>query len=330
MLPSFEGYDVVATLGDYTSSLVTNSSSVAGATVTNALNTLAAAIAAIPAAPVSTVFGRIGAVVAVAGDYTSTLITNASNVPGAFVTQALNTLLARADSEQIWSPRRSWLMFWRATPAAILFGATYSGTSFTGTATARSFATTNYMSRQPRIGLLTASPAGSILGVRHPTGNDVPFCGSTGYYAVFRFGVAAVSASMRYFVGMRGGNASPTNVDPATIANIIGVGTNGNANLQLYTNDASGSAVPVDLGPSFPALTVNAFYELYLHAVAGGAAIDYELRRLDVPQSVSGTLSADLPVAGTFVEPYQWCTNNTDAVAVEIAHGGIEAAVPYY
>jgi hypothetical protein len=90
--------DVVAVLGDYTSSLVTNSSAVAGATVTAALNALAAAIAAIPSAPVASVFARAGAVVAAAGDYTSSLVTNASSVAGATVTDALNALVASAAS----------------------------------------------------------------------------------------------------------------------------------------------------------------------------------------------------------------------------------------
>jgi hypothetical protein len=41
---------------------------------------------------VLSIFGRVGAVVAAAGDYTSSLITNSSGVVGAFVTDALNTL----------------------------------------------------------------------------------------------------------------------------------------------------------------------------------------------------------------------------------------------
>lgn len=41
---------------------------------------------------VSSVFGRVGAVLAQLGDYTSSLITNASSVAGATVTAALNTL----------------------------------------------------------------------------------------------------------------------------------------------------------------------------------------------------------------------------------------------
>lgn len=78
---------VVAVAGDYEASLVTNDSGVAGATVADALDTLAAL-----AAPVTSVFGRIGAVVATLGDYTSDLVNNASGVVGATVSDALDTL----------------------------------------------------------------------------------------------------------------------------------------------------------------------------------------------------------------------------------------------
>ena len=45
---------------------------------------------------VSSVFGRTGAVVATAGDYTSTLVTNSSTVSGATVTAALDQLVSQA------------------------------------------------------------------------------------------------------------------------------------------------------------------------------------------------------------------------------------------
>jgi len=82
---------VVATLGDYVASQVNNDSSVSGATVKDALNSL---LAAIPSVPVSSVFGRVGAVVAVAGDYVASKVNNDSSVTGTTVKDALNNLLA--------------------------------------------------------------------------------------------------------------------------------------------------------------------------------------------------------------------------------------------
>ena len=146
---------VVATLGDYTSALVTNVSAVAGATVSaalDALNTLIAGKVSGPgsstdsalmlfsgttgklaknsnvtvdgsgnittpglvdgrdisadgakldgipagggAGAVASVFGRVGTVVAAAGDYTSSLVSNVSTVAGSTVTAALDALSA--------------------------------------------------------------------------------------------------------------------------------------------------------------------------------------------------------------------------------------------
>lgn len=85
--------NVVAQFGDYSASLVSNdSATVPGASVADALDNIFAAIP--PVAPVDSVFGRIGAVVAMAGDYTSTQITNSSTVPGLTVTGALDDLQA--------------------------------------------------------------------------------------------------------------------------------------------------------------------------------------------------------------------------------------------
>lgn len=78
---------VLAVLGDYPASKVSNDSSVSGATVKDALNTLLSS-------GVTSVFGRTGVVSAVSGDYPASKITNDSSVTGATVKDALNTLLS--------------------------------------------------------------------------------------------------------------------------------------------------------------------------------------------------------------------------------------------
>jgi hypothetical protein len=82
---------VVSAANDYAASQVNNDSSVAGATVKLALQTLSGLISGLTTG-VSSVFGRAGAVAAVAGDYTSTQVTNTSGVGGSTVSAALNTL----------------------------------------------------------------------------------------------------------------------------------------------------------------------------------------------------------------------------------------------
>jgi len=88
---------VVATLNDYTSSLVQNLSTVTsgGSTVTTALNSLQSQISS-SVSGVSSVFGRSGVVTATAGDYNSSLVTNSSsNVSGPHVSAALDILFDR-------------------------------------------------------------------------------------------------------------------------------------------------------------------------------------------------------------------------------------------
>jgi len=80
---------VVAALNDYLASQVDNDSGVAGATVADALDTLA-----LSSAPVSSVFGRVGAVVAALNDYLASQVDNDSGVTGATVATALDTLAA--------------------------------------------------------------------------------------------------------------------------------------------------------------------------------------------------------------------------------------------
>nr|NIT75520.1 hypothetical protein [Thermoplasmata archaeon]NIY01891.1 hypothetical protein [Thermoplasmata archaeon] len=93
---SFEGRtgNVVSALNDYDASEVNNDSSVTGATVKDALETLDAY-----SAPVDSVHGRTGAVVAATSDYDASQIDNDSGVAGATVKDALDALDARDEGQ---------------------------------------------------------------------------------------------------------------------------------------------------------------------------------------------------------------------------------------
>ncbi len=129
---------VVAVSGDYTTSQVTNSSTVAGATATAALDTLSASIAGLVTG-VSSVFTRTGAVVAVSGDYTSTLVTNVSSVAGASVTAALNALLALILPQVIW---------WGATTGGSSTGAVFPFKGYGQAAMSNTEAKSRYVFRR--------------------------------------------------------------------------------------------------------------------------------------------------------------------------------------
>ncbi|MGR3221383.1 MAG: hypothetical protein ACUZ8H_16425 [Candidatus Anammoxibacter sp.] len=94
---------ITAALNDYLASLVDNDSTVIGATVKDALETLEAAI---PTVPVDSVFGRTGVITAALNDYLASQVDNDSTVIGATVKDALETLAA-AGGVSFWDEAES-------------------------------------------------------------------------------------------------------------------------------------------------------------------------------------------------------------------------------
>jgi hypothetical protein len=97
---------VVAAAGDYTAAQVTNAVSTANAYADPAWITALAwsKITGVPATGVATVFGRSGAVVAVAGDYTAAQVTNAVSTAGSYADPAWITSLAWAKLTGVPAP----------------------------------------------------------------------------------------------------------------------------------------------------------------------------------------------------------------------------------
>ena len=191
----------------------------------------------------------------------------------------------------------------------------------TGTATARNVATTNLLTSMRRLGYVSAATAGSLSGARLAAaqfwrGNAANL---GGFFAVCRFGVsdAAAVSGARMFVGFSASTGAPTNVEPNTIANSIGVGQISTSNnLQLITRDAT-TAQTIDLGASFPANTLSAdAYELTLSAAPNGADVGYRVERVNTGDVAEGTLTTNLPVNTALLGWQMWRTNNATALAV--------------
>ena len=77
--------------------------------------------------------------------------------------------------------------------------------------------------------------------------------GSSGFKVTMRGGpdTGTSTATDRFFMGLKPA-ANPTDVNPSTLANIVGMGwDSADTNVQIMTNDASGTATKIDLGASF-------------------------------------------------------------------------------
>ena len=197
----------------------------------------------------------------------------------------------------------------------------------TGTATARTVATTNLLSRMTRLGYVSAATAGALAGAREAVAKFTTGAGPGlgGFFARYRFGISdpATVAGARMFVGLDALTAAPTNIDPSTKVNCIGVGQIGTSdNLHIIRGNAT-AKTPIDLGANFPANTNADAYELSLFAPPAGGCY-WQVRRLNTTFEATGFLpSTEIPVATQLLCHQLWRCNNATALAVGLDVCGI-------
>jgi len=211
--------------------------------------------------------------------------------------------------------------------------------SFTGTANTIGTATTSMFTRAQRFTVASTSTAGTFANYYQATGSYTLGSATTpaygGFYFVIRFGINDTVAAPRTFIGMSSTTASPTNVEPSTLTNSIGVGQGAaDTNLKIYYG-GSAAQTPIDLGANFPTGTsATDWYELTLFAPpTSNNTVYYQVIRLNTGDKTSGTLTGTagtvLPSNTTYLAIRNWRTNNATASAVTLAIGGIYVETDY-
>lgn len=186
----------------------------------------------------------------------------------------------------------------------------------TGTATAANWASTSLHTSLRRIDyLVTTAATTAVAGWRGAAaqfwrGNGA---GLGGFHYVVRWAPAtgAATTTSRCFAGLWASTAASTDVQPSTLTNAVGLGFDAaDANLQIFTNDNTGTATKTDLGASFVVPTTDRakVYELALFAPPNGSSITYEATDLVTGAVATGTLSTDLPVNTTALNVYGYCS----------------------
>lgn len=234
--------------------------------------------------------------------------------------------------------------FWKKTIG--MATAYYNGTSLSyfgmgtgttiGTNTARSYVTTTLASRSLRWGNVSAATAGALCGFYFTTSWMVMGDGATtgrGFYWQGRFSVsdAATVSGARMFAGLTSSTSAPTNVEPNTLTNCVGLAQLSSDSTQLYLvygGTTAQTAVP--LGTNFPVQETpgsaagGALYDLHIYSdPAKNGQITVQVDRVGTTYSFTQTIassgsSAILPAAGTRMGPTIWRTNNATALPVGI------------
>jgi hypothetical protein len=206
-----------------------------------------------------------------------------------------------------------------------------------GTATARNVTTTNLLTRTKRLSVVSGNPPGSLAGYRlgvaqYTVGNG---SGAGGFMYVIRFGVSDAQTGTRMFIGLRNSTATPTNVEPSTITNCIGVGNGvGNTNLFIYYG-GSAAQTPINLGANFPCNTNSAdLYELTLFSPPNSNnSVGYRVQRLNTGDVASGTLTGvagtALPASTTLLTLNDFRTNALSAGVVSLDYVSIYIETDY-
>lgn len=199
-----------------------------------------------------------------------------------------------------------------------------------GTLTARNWAATSMATRMRRLGIVSAATAGAMSSLystvaQHTIGNGA---GMGGFTFVWRFMAsdAVPVTSARMFVGLRAITSAPTNVEPSTLVNCMGVAKLAASNNLQIVSGGSAAQAPIDLGANFPANTTNTdVYELVLFADPATQTVRWVVTRLNTGESASGllagTVGTTLPALATALTPTAWRSNNTTAQAVGLDLG---------
>lgn len=212
--------------------------------------------------------------------------------------------------------------WWTAQGNGTVVSVMNFGNTVTGTATTRTVTTANMLTSLRRLGYVTATTAGASAGTRHNLlqfwRGNAPSLG--GFTYVARFGISAVNADMRWFVGQVGSASVIANVNPSTVLNTIGFGMDsGDTNVQFITNDGTGSATKTDMGATFPAAVVGQVYEVRIFCAPNGTFIGGSIENLNTGVvSTQMNITTNIPSSTTLMSPQIWVNSGTTASAVAI------------
>ncbi|BBF85689.1 fibronectin type III domain protein [Aquitalea magnusonii] len=215
----------------------------------------------------------------------------------------------------------TWFYDTMAAPAAV------------GTATARTVTAGTMVGMAQRIGYVSAATVGSLSGLYATLGMYTLGTGTLGgffYSTRFAFSDPAAVSGARAFVGLSSSVAAPTNVEPNTLTNCVGLAQLSTDATQLYiVYGGSAGQAAIGLGAGFPpmaatGITGGPIYELTLYSPSTtSGVVYYRVERLDTGTFVEGsvgpgTAGTTLPANTTLLAHRAWRTNNATALAVGI------------
>ena len=118
---------------------------------------------------------------------------------------------------------------------------------------------------------------------------------------------------------------APTDVNPSTLTNIVGVGyDSGDTNWQVMTNDGTGTATKVDTGIARPTTDRQTMYSVMIFSPPGGAWVGVRIVDEATGSSYeSAQISTDIPAATQTVTPNCYVSVGGTSSVVGVAFAGL-------
>ena len=203
----------------------------------------------------------------------------------------------------------------------------------TGTLTLAARAITNKHTRMRRVDyLVTTAATTAVAGWRIPNPHHVRgnAAGVGGFYSKQIWGPAtgAATTTNRAFVGLTNSTGAPTDVEPSTLVNCIGMGwDSADTNVQIYYNDATGVATKVNLGSSFPVVTIDRtqLYKFEVWCSPNGSKLNWRVTDAITGASTSGGtgVSTDIPVNTLYLAERGWMSVGGTSSVIGVAFVGL-------
>lgn len=280
------------------------------------------AIATIAAAATARLFGRVTAAAGPGEELTAAQVRTLIGVSSGGI--------ADADFINVGNVGVShWVASGNGSGALTVFGDI--GLTVTGTVTAQAAGagTNAYTATKLSEALVTVAATTAVVGFR--AGQTRVFLGNAanrgGFKLLWRFAPATgvATATNRLLVGLRVGSPVPTDVEPSSLLNMIGVGWDAaDANIQMMRNDGVGVATKIDLGANFPVPTVDRtnVYEFRLMAAPNSTVVQYMFYEIESPTlAVTGSFSTDLPAVNVMLGPSAQMSVGGTSSVIGMAHG---------
>ena len=174
--------------------------------------------------------------------------------------------------------------------------------------------TAGILGRQNRVYFQSTAVAGT-LGFYRTTQVSTSVTSQDTYEVMFGTSDAATVAGARSFVGYTNNFSNPSNVEPTSFVNSVGIARLSTSdNWNVIHNDNVGACTAIDLGVDFPSNTLQTdliYFKLIFNL---DGTISYVVTNKSTNITTSGLISTNLPI-GTMYEQMYTCNNATALIA---------------